>query len=154
MNKRNPNIGHPRDSVDDLIGDAAQILWKMNEGAYYDEFDNTVTITKSAGVTKMEITSPRGSKLIIECIEEDGMGKITKISGQSQGETIDFYWATRFMTFNRNIMGEWGKDIMRQLIEKLKLRNTTLVESERIRLGVHREIEGATSLSVASARQA
>ncbi len=149
MNKRNSNLGYQGDSVGDLIDDAAQILWKMDEGVYYDELGNTVMITKSAGVTKMEIISREDLRFVIECIEEDGMGKIVKITGQRQGETKDFYWSTRFMTFNRCIMGERGKLMMRSLIEKLKLRNAP-PESRSIQSNTRCAIVEATSLFAAS----
>lgn len=108
-----------KENVFDVIDDAAQVLFKMTEGIYYDEkHSNIITITKSSGTIKM-ILAHDDVRFTVECVEDDDhMGKITSITIQ---ETNLYTSRGVAMTrYDRGILGERGRLMMHRLIEKLQ----------------------------------
>lgn len=145
------------ESVNDLIDDTAQILHRMPEGTYFDRDKNVIIIEKSSGATTMTIGQD-DIRLIVTCSEMDGMGKITKIVWQNSQGKKDIYWSSRFATYNRCIMGERGKLMMRRLIDKLQYctRQKTATGAQVIHLDVRRRalpfVETVTNLAAAFER--
>ena len=111
-----------KESVFDVIDDAAQVIHQMPEGMYADvAFDNTISVIKSAGTTMVAVMN--GDVIFtVECVEdEDHMGRITSIAIQNRSKKTNLYVARGIlMTCDNGIRGERGRLMMHRLIKKLQ----------------------------------